>query len=55
MKEETLKKVAAWVPLLIAAGYFAFIIVCYVKVVSELKITAVAKVEDAGHGLGNEG
>lgn len=55
MKEETIRKLAAWAPLLIAAGYFLFLISTYVKVVSELKLAAVAKVDDAGIGSSNEG
>lgn len=32
-----------WVPLLIAAGYFLFLVATYVKVVSQLKVAAVAE------------
>jgi hypothetical protein len=56
MNESALKKIAAWAPLLIAAGYFVFLIATYVKVVSQLKLQAVAvKADDVGLGSSNEG
>lgn len=39
----TLETIAKWVPLLIAAGYFLFLVATYVKVVSQLKLAAVAE------------
>lgn len=38
-----LDTIGRWVPLLIAAGYFLFLVATYVKVVSQLKIAAVAE------------
>lgn len=38
-----LETIAKWVPLLIAAGYFLFLVATYVKVVSQLKLAAVAE------------
>lgn len=40
---EFVEKLGKWVPLLIAAGYFLFLVATYVKVVSQLKIAAVAE------------
>lgn len=37
---ETLGK---WVPLMIAAGYFLFLVATYVKVVNQLKMSAIAE------------
>lgn len=37
---ETLGK---WVPLMIAAGYFLFLVATYVKVVNQLKLSAIAE------------
>lgn len=41
---ETLGK---WVPLMIAAGYFLFLVATYVKVVNQLKMSAIAEPVDA--------
>jgi len=43
---EWLGKVTPWIPLMIAAGYFLFLVATYVKVVSQLKLAAVATVEE---------
>lgn len=39
----TLETIGRWVPLLIAAGYFLFLVATYVKVVSQLKLAAIAQ------------
>lgn len=44
MKLETISK---WVPLIIAAGYFVFLVATYTKVVSQLKLAAVAEVVES--------
>lgn len=38
-----LEVLAKWAPLLIAAGYFVFLVATYTKVVSQLKLAAVAE------------
>lgn len=38
-----MKKLGPWLPLLIVAGYFMFLVLTYVKVVSTLKLAAVAQ------------
>lgn len=43
---EVVKRLGPWLPLLIVAGYFLFLVATYVKVVSTLKLAAVTKVSE---------